>query len=42
MWLIFIRNQVDFDALDKNQFELTDIKPTDKQKFLAMENEKKN
>lgn len=35
-------NQVDFHALDKNQFELTDIKPTDKQKFSAMENEKKN
>ena len=35
-------NQVDFHALDKNQFELTEIKPTDKQKFSAMENEKKN
>ena len=35
-------DQVDFNALDKNQFELTDIKPTDKQKFSALENEKKN
>ena len=35
-------NQVDFDALDKNQFELTEIKPTDKQKFSVMENKKKN
>ena len=35
-------DQVDFNALDKNLFELTDIKPTDKQKFSALENEKKN
>ena len=35
-------NQVDFHALDKNQFELTDIKPTDKQKFSVMENKKRN
>ena len=35
-------NQVDFHALDKNQFQLTDIKPTDKQKFSVMEIKKKN
>ena len=33
-------SQVDFDKLDKNRFELIDIKPTDKQKFLELENEK--
>jgi len=31
---------VDFNTLDKNKFELTDIKPTDKQKFSELENEK--
>ncbi len=31
---------VDFDVLDKNRFELTDIIATDKQKFSEMENQK--
>ena len=35
-------SQVDFDKLDRNQFELVDIKPTDKQKFSELENEKMN
>ena len=33
-------SKVNFNSLDKNQFELTDIKPTDKQKFMKLENEK--
>jgi hypothetical protein len=33
---------VDFNALDKNRFELVDILPTDKQKFSNLENEKIN
>ena len=33
-------SKVNFNSLDKNQFELTDIKPTDKQKFTKLENEK--
>ena len=33
---------VDFNALDKNRFELVDILPTDKQKFSKLENEKIN
>jgi hypothetical protein len=33
---------VDFDVLDKNRFELVNIKPTDKQKFAELENEKMN
>jgi hypothetical protein len=33
---------VDFNALDKNRFELVDILPTDKQKFSNLENEKVN
>ena len=33
-------SKVNFDILDKNRFELTDIKPTDKQKFAELENEK--
>lgn len=32
--------KVNFDVLDKSRFELTDIKPTDKQKFAELENEK--
>lgn len=35
-------SQVVFDELDKNRFELTDIKPTDKQKFSELENVKIN
>lgn len=35
-------SNVNFDGLDKNRFELTDIKPTDKQKFAEIENEKQN
>lgn len=31
---------VEFNALDKNRFELVNIKPTDKQKFSELENEK--
>lgn len=31
---------VDFDILDKNRFELIDIKPTKKQKFAEIENQK--
>jgi hypothetical protein len=31
---------VDFDTLDPNNFELVDIKPTDKKKFMDLENEK--
>ena len=33
-------SQVNFNSLDKNRFELTQILPTDKQKFTEMENEK--
>ena len=33
-------SKVNFNSLDKNQFELTDIKPTDKQKFTKLEIEK--
>lgn len=33
-------SQVNFKQLDKNRFELVDIKPTDKQKFAELENEK--
>ena len=33
---------VDFNILDKKRFELVDIKPTDKQKFAELENEKMN
>ncbi|GAA4282283.1 hypothetical protein GCM10022260_27060 [Gaetbulibacter aestuarii] len=33
-------SKVNFDILDKNRFVLTDIKPTDKQKFEELENEK--
>lgn len=33
---------VDFDTLDPNNFELVDIKPTDKRKFMDLENEKIN
>ncbi|MEY8847193.1 mannose-1-phosphate guanylyltransferase [Psychroserpens sp. XS_ASV72] len=35
-------SQVESNKLDKNQFELTDIKPTDKQKFADLENKKVN
>jgi len=35
-------SKVDFDKLDKNLFELHDIKPTDKQKISELENEKLN
>ena len=31
-------SKVNFNVLDKNRFELTDIKPTDKQKFVELEN----
>jgi len=31
---------VNFNLLDKNRFELTDIKKTDKQKFSELENQK--
>ncbi len=30
---------VDFDTIDPNNFELVDIKPTDKRKFMDIENE---
>ncbi|MBI9058551.1 MAG: hypothetical protein JEZ01_12375 [Labilibaculum sp.] len=30
---------VDFDTLDPNNFELVDIKPTDKKKFVELENQ---
>ena len=33
-------SQVNFNSLDKNRFELTQILPTDKQRFTEMENEK--
>ena len=33
---------VDFDTLDPNNFELVDIKPTDKRKFMDLENKKIN
>jgi hypothetical protein len=33
---------VDFNMLDKNRFEFVDILPTDKQKFVELENEKLN
>ncbi|WP_201770358.1 hypothetical protein [Altibacter lentus] len=33
-------SSVDFNSLDKNRFELTDIKKTDKQKFSKLENQK--
>jgi hypothetical protein len=33
---------VDFNVLDKKQFELTDIIATDKQKFAEIENQKLN
>ncbi|WP_405369248.1 MULTISPECIES: mannose-1-phosphate guanylyltransferase [unclassified Nonlabens] len=33
---------VDFNVLDKNRFELTDIIATDKQKFAEIENKKLN
>lgn len=33
-------NLVDFDTLDKKQFELTDILPIDKHKFAKIENQK--
>ncbi|MCB0538605.1 MAG: hypothetical protein H6608_05970 [Flavobacteriales bacterium] len=33
-------SKVNFNNLDKNRFVLTDIKPTDKQKFAELENEK--
>jgi hypothetical protein len=33
---------VDFNVLDKNRFELTDIIATDKQKFAEIENQKLN
>ena len=33
-------NLVDFNILDKKRFELTDILPTDKQKFAKIENKK--
>ena len=33
-------NLVDFNILDKKRFELTDILPTDKQKFAEIENQK--
>ena len=31
---------VEFSLLDKNRFELEDILPTDKQKFMKLENQK--
>ena len=31
---------VDFNILDKNRFELTDINKTDKQKFSELENQR--
>jgi hypothetical protein len=33
---------VDFNVLDKNRFELTEIKTTDKQRFAELENKKLN
>ena len=33
---------VDFDVLDKNSFELTEIETTDKQRFSELENKKLN
>ncbi len=33
---------VDFDVLDKNRFELTEIETTDKQRFTELENKKLN
>lgn len=33
---------VNFDILDKNRYELSDIKATDKQKFAELENKKLN
>jgi len=33
---------VDFNVLDKNRFELTEIKTTDKQRFTELENKKLN
>ena len=33
-------NQVNFNVLDKNRFELVDIVSTERQKFANMENEK--
>lgn len=33
---------VDFNFLDKNRFELTEIKTTDKQRFAELENKKLN
>ena len=33
-------SQVNFNKLDKNRFELIEIKSTDKQKFADLENEK--
>ena len=33
---------VDFDVLDKNSFELTEIETTDKQRFAELENKKLN
>ena len=38
----FYLSLVDFNDLDKKLFELVDILPTDKQKFVQMENEKLN
>jgi hypothetical protein len=35
-------NLVEFNTLDKKHFELTEIIPTDKQKFTEIENEKLN
>ncbi|MEP0265605.1 mannose-1-phosphate guanylyltransferase [Dokdonia sp.] len=35
-------SQVNFNVLDKKQFEFVDILPTDKQKFSKMENESLN
>ncbi len=31
---------LDFDIIDENNFELVEIKPTDKRKFTKLENEK--
>jgi hypothetical protein len=33
-------SKVDFDILDSHSYELVDIKPTDKSKFVEMENER--
>jgi hypothetical protein len=35
-------NLVDFDVLDKNRYELTEIETTDKQRFTELENKKFN